>query len=433
MRLLITALLALFVAIALGVFIKHDPGLVVISYAGTTVQTPFSIFVAALILLVIALFFVVASMRVLIRLPRALRHWRSQRRHRRQEGLLNTALLSMAEGDWKAAENAFRRGAAAAAAPLVNYLGAARAAQQQGALQRRDHYLRLAHDHSAQSAALGLTQAELQLDRQQTEQAYATLKKLDAEQPDLAPVQLLLLEAGADLEDWAQMLVCLEKVERKRLLSTQQIRAKRLNAYAGLLRRAGQSSARDKLDEQWQKIPKKLRREACLLKVYVQERLWFPDTSDCEPLLRQHLKKNRDDELLRLYGEVAGAQPDKQLAFAEKQLAGHADDPVLLLTLGRLCKRNSLWGKARNYLEASLALAPRPETYRELAALLARQGEHNAAAICYQEGLEQATERHRQGSISPPADQAGEIRSKSIKPAALPLPGTQAWEQAVLK
>ena len=427
MRLLITTLIALFIAVALGFFIKHDPGLVVIKYSGTTVQTPFSVFVLGLLLIVIALFFLVAFTRGLIRLPKGFQRWRKHRRYRHSEKFLSKAMLSMVEGNWKRAEDSFRKGAAFSANPMVNYLGAARAAQQLGILQRRDHYLRLAHDFSPDStSAVSLTQAELQLSEKQTEQAYATLKLLDSEQPDLAQVKLMLLDASAELKDWKQVLELLEKVERKGLLPIEQVRAKQLNAYAGLLRQAGQASSRDKLDNEWNKIPKKLRQELYLLEVYIEERLWFPDTSDCEPLLRQCLKRNWDSNIVRLYGEVEGTEMDKQLAFAEKQLAAHANDPILLLTLGRLCKRNSLWGKARNYLEESLALAPTPEAYRELAVLLERQGEHNGAAICYQEGLEYATDRHRQSGVSMIDNKdKKQKRNTKLVEATLPVPRTQ--------
>jgi HemY protein len=41
--------------------------------------------------------------------------------------------------------------------------------------------------------------------------------------------------------------------------------------------------------------------------------------------------------------------------------------PSLLLTLGRLCLQNSLWGKARDYLENSLQVQRNPEACAELA------------------------------------------------------------------
>lgn len=394
MRLLITIMLALLAAVGLGYFIKHDPGLVLIKYSGTVVQAPFSVFVLVLLVSAAVLFFVFSLTKGLIGLPRNFRRWRGHRRYRRSEKFLSKGMLAMVEGNWRVAETSFKKGAVYSHAPMVNYLGAARAAQQLRNTQRRDHYLRLAHEYSTDAnPAVSLTQAELQLEQKQTEQAYATLRSLDSEQPGLDQVKLMLLEASTELKDWEQMLELLNRLEKKSLLPMEQVRAKQLSAYAGLLRQAGKSSGRENLDREWNKIPAKLRQELFLLEVYVEERLWFSDTSDCEPLVRQSLKKKWDANMVRLYGAIEGTDPAKQLAFAEKQLAEHANDPVLLLTLGCLAKRNSLWGKARNYLEESIAIEATPEAYQQLAGLLERQGEYNAAAVCYQEGLEVATRR----------------------------------------
>ena len=81
----------------------------------------------------------------------------------------------------------------------------------------------------------------------------------------------------------------------------------------------------------------------------------------------------------------------KQLKFAEHMLTVHARDPILLLTLGRLCIRAALWGKAKKYLEDSIEAQPGPDAYQELASLYERQGDHAAALAYYQEGLKIAT------------------------------------------
>ena len=47
---------------------------------------------------------------------------------------------------------------------------------------------------------------------------------------------------------------------------------------------------------------------------------------------------------------------------------------MLLLTLGRLCVQRKLWGKARSYLEASLAVQPSREAHVALAALFDQIG-----------------------------------------------------------
>jgi tetratricopeptide (TPR) repeat protein len=86
-----------------------------------------------------------------------------------------------------------------------------------------------------------------------------------------------------------------------------------------------------------------------------------------------------------------GRDPAAQLAWAERFLGSHPDDPPLLLTLGRLCVSNRLWGKARTYLEASLQVEPLPEVFEELGGLLEQLGEQKAALECYRRGLTHLT------------------------------------------
>lgn len=63
------------------------------------------------------------------------------------------------------------------------------------------------------------------------------------------------------------------------------------------------------------------------------------------------------------------------MQLAESWLKQAPQDAQLLLCLGRLCLRNQLWGKAREYLEASLQFARQADTCIELARLLASQGD----------------------------------------------------------
>jgi len=50
-----------------------------------------------------------------------------------------------------------------------------------------------------------------------------------------------------------------------------------------------------------------------------------------------------------------------------------------------------LWGKARSYLETSLAEDPDPEAYELYGRLLTRLGEGDNAALAYRSGLALAT------------------------------------------
>lgn len=392
MKYLFTILIGLALAIGLAMFLKQDPGYFAFNYAGYTVQMTFALFVIIMLISITVVFVLLSLLMGLLRLPGKYRSWRKYRSHMRSEKNLMQGMLLMLEGKWRKAEIKFRDGAAYSSVPMVNYLFAARTAQQIGAVQRRDQYLRLAYESGPESSlAPGLTQAELQLNQSQTEQAYATLKLLEEQVPERNQTRYLLLEAGLQLKEWRNVIDLLQGFEKKKYLPPEKIRAGQLQAYTGLLQQAADSSARDTLVETWKNIPRKLQSDPCLIEIYVSKRLNFPYTSDCESILHRALKKQWDGTLVRLYGLVEGVDTAKQLKFAEHMLAAHARDPILLLTLGRLCIRGKLWGKAKTYLEDSIEAQPNPDAYQELAALYERQGDHAAAVSYYQEGLRIAT------------------------------------------
>jgi len=389
---LFTILIGLALAIGLAMFLEQESGLFIFSYAGYTVQMSFALFVIFMFFTVVTLYFLLAACFALVRLPGKYRRWSKHRSYRRSEKHLMKGMLMMMEGRWNDAEINFRKGASYSTNPVVNYLFAARAAQQSGAVQRRDSYLRLAHELSSESSiAVGLTQAELQLSQHQTELAYATLKHLDENRPDQSRAKHLLLEAGLQLKEWQSVIDLLKGFDRSNYLPPEKIHAGRIEAYAGLLRKAANQPTREKLLEIWKNLPRKLQADLYLIEVYVSQRLKYPNAGDCEPVLRRALKKQWDAGLVRLYGLVESMDQSKQLAFAERMLANHARDPVLLLTLGRLCIRAKLWGKAKTYLEESIDIQPDPEAYQELAILSERQGDHATAMTYYQEGLYLAT------------------------------------------
>ena len=86
------------------------------------------------------------------------------------------------------------------------------------------------------------------------------------------------------------------------------------------------------------------------------------------------LERQWSDVLVRRYALLSlpldSSNAAKQLQRAEFWLVTRPPDAVLLLTLGRLSLRNQLWGKARDYFERSLKLAPDAEVFAELARLL---------------------------------------------------------------
>ena len=108
-------------------------------------------------------------------------------------------------------------------------------------------------------------------------------------------------------------------------------------------------------------------------------------------IIEQSLEADWDSALLPLYVECLPRDARRHLERAESWLqAASRAIRSLLLALGQLCMQQELWGKARSYLEASLAIEPSHTAYVQLGKLLERIGKPEEASRCYRRGLELA-------------------------------------------
>lgn len=389
MRLLLVTLLVLGAAVGFTLLAQHDPGYLLLSYGGWSVESSLSLFLLA-IALGFALFYLL--LRLLfgtLHLPGRLAFWRRQRRALRARRATNRGLLALAEGNWPRAERFLSRYAASSDTPLLNYLGAARAAQKQGADARRDDYLSQAYQSMPDAAlAVGLTQAEVQLAANQTEQALATLRHLRTIAPKHAYVLNLLRKVYERLESWDDLLELMPELTRQHLLSQEEAAALSQRLYRKRLQLAGERL--DTLHHCWDQIPKALRDNPALRHDYAQRLMKLGAHGEAEQQLGDYLKKQWDPALIRLYGQIRGEDPAQQLALAERWVREYEHHPEQLLALARLCFANKLWGKGRSYLEASIGFEPRAESYCELGQLLEQTGEKGRAAECFRNGLQLA-------------------------------------------
>ncbi len=391
MRLLVFVFLVLLLAVGLALLVEHDPGYVLVSYADWTAESTLAVFVVLAAAVFGTLYFLIRFLVGTLALPGALGRWRRGRRSGKARSATNRGLIALAEGHWERAEKELNRAADNSDTPLINYLGAARAAQKRGADSRRDHYLRLAHQSMPEAElAIGLTQAEVQLSQGQLEQALATLMHLRSIAPRHGYVLNLLRKLYERLGSWSDLLTILPDLRRHGVLDSQAADQLERKALGELLHRAARAGRAEALLEAWPQVPKARRGDAELVHIYAEGLLATGREREAEELLRETLKRNWDASLMRLYSRAEGSDPAEQLAAAEGWLKQHERDPALLCTLGRLALRAQLWGKARSYLEASLGLEPDPASYRELGELLERLGEKEAAAECFRKGLARA-------------------------------------------
>lgn len=388
MRLTLFLLVVLFLSMALAVGLHNDNGYALLAWGDTSIEMS----MAMLVLLTGVLFGLLwLALRLLVglwRLPARLRAMRRDLRLKKARSWLTRGLIEMSEGRWKDSERSLIRYARYSDTPLPHYLMAARAAQMLGEHERRDNHLRLAYETTpAATVAVLLTQAELQLSDGQHERALATLTRLR----ELAPTHSFALRLLARLHErraeWETLHALLPELRRH-------------DAYAGAdlealvkrvtLARLDEAAARADLaltERLWSELPRGLRHDPDLALAYARSLHACDRGDDAEALLRGVLRQHWDDRLVSLYGLLRTSDPAKPLGRAEAWLREHGDTAVLLLACGRLCMRNGLWGKARSYIESSIALGPSAAAWHELAKLLEHTGEGERAAECHQKGL----------------------------------------------
>lgn len=389
MKFLFLSLAVLIATVGMAVLAYQDPGYVLISRSDWALETSFSFFLAALVVAFVALY---ASVRFIInawRLPAHLRALRRYRRTARARRLGQKGLLELAEGQWEQAERDLIRSAVDSDTPLLNYLGAVRAAQHQGAAERRDNYLALALQVLPEAGlAVGITQAELHLAQGELRQALATLTPLRDSAPRQSRLLSLCAQTYERLGAWLDLSQLIPDLRRAKALEEAEIDRLEEVAYARRLDEAVRSGQIGKLRELWENIPRHLHGNPTVAGTFARHLACLGEGAEAEELLREILKQHWEPELVRLYGLVRGRDLNRQLATAESWLKSQERNAGLLLTLGRICLQNRLWGKARTYLEASLGMDPRPETYRELAVLLQQFKEQERAVEYFRKGLE---------------------------------------------
>ena len=362
-------------------FLLQDPGYVAINFRGYFVEMSVPVLLSIAIVLVVAVW----AVRKLIIAPRLIGEAAGRYRAGRAGQKLMRGMIEVAEGNFSRGEKLLARAASSSDAPLFNYLQAARAAHLQGNDQRRDEWLKLAYEHTPAAAnAVLLTQAELQIDREQYEQALATLRRIAENSRDHSYALGLLGTLYYRLEDWDNLGELLPRLKAQGRITSDTIRKWTVRVHREHLERAADADA---VQASWKNVPRNLRSDVDLLEAYFSALIRNGKHEQAEKELAAALKKEWRAPLVRLFGLVEGPDASKQLKRAEGWLTDHPEDPDLLLTAARLCLRNELWGKARSYLETVISLRPTPEAYQEYGRLLNRLGEGDAAADAFREGL----------------------------------------------
>jgi HemY protein len=319
-------------------------------------------------------------------MPGRARMFRERQEQARARASLLDGLKAYFEGRFGRAERAARAAAAQGEAPGLALAVAARSAHELRSFQARDEYLKRMETESPQEEYLrAMTRAELLLDERRYLDALQVLGGL----PDKHTAALKLeLRAHQLARNWDQVLALLPQLDKRKVFEPTVLEQVQLQALVESLKRKALDAK--SLREAWERLPADRRRRTRLAAAAAQCFIALGACEEAHRIVEDSLEANWDASLLGLYTECVPRDARRHLLRAEAWLREHPNEPLLLLALGRLCVQQELWGKARSYLEASLAVEPSHTAHLQLAALLERTGKIDEANAAYRKALELA-------------------------------------------
>lgn len=384
--------LLLLASVWLGIQLQHDPGYLLIAIHHWTIETTVWIAIIGLILLFLVMHTFLLLLHWVLHIPQSWSNMLTKRRIQNAQATTRQGLIEFSEGHWQEAKNHLIRALPDTETPLLNYLTAARAAQEMGDNKLRDDYLRDAQQSMPEAKiAVELTQAQLQLANRQWEQALATLRHLQ----DLAPhhpyVLKLLMKLYVEVKDWPQLIALLPELKRNQIVSGSAFTRLQHQAYLQALIDLIKQEQAQVLGDFIATLPKNLINNPELMTEYSRYLVNKHQEAKAEALVRRCLAKEFNEQLINIYGQIN--INDTQLSFAESLLKSQPHSAPLFLCLGRLAKAQNLWGKAKMYFEHSIEFGASADIYMELGKLLEQLSDPSGACAAYKKGLRLVTEQ----------------------------------------
>lgn len=349
----------------LGTLIARDPGYVLVTYDGFSMQTSLWVMLTLLVLVIGAVYLSLRGFGMVRRSPLRYQAWQQQRRGKRAGQLTNKGLSLLAEGEAERARKYLESGATQGQDAALNYLAAARAANAMGDHEARESLLRKAGEADARmERARIVVAAEMALDRGDADAALTMLSSVKVNDHIIRLRERALRMKG----DWREALQQLPDLRGR-----DKAMAARLEcdmALAGLSAEAGND---DVINQLYRSLSNEIRQRADVMACYVRS---LADKDQAEPLLRSALKKNWHGDLVRLYGALGSESLNTRRKTAEAWQRKHPDDADLQFCLGCIYEASGAPGLARECFAKSVDLEDSSEGRRRLGLILIKEGQY---------------------------------------------------------
>lgn len=382
MRWLFWLLLILSLGVGVSMLAGSNEGYVLIVRPPYRLELSLNLLLMLIVLGFIALHLGLRLIQYTRRLPASVQAYKEEQRIRNGRAAMTESLQALAEGRYATAEKAAARALELGENAALSTLVGARASHKLKHKMQRDYYFAEGERLAPEAAVARLmSQADLLLDDRHYSRAVEILQRLDKIEPKYPPAMRLELKAQVHLKNWEQVLELLRRLEKHDAIESWHSRELRQQAHQHLLERL--QNDLPALTAYWKKMAEEDRLNSRLAYLGAKAFLHAGDGDQAAEIIEMSLTRQWDSKLASLLGDCETTQPQKRLQQAEYWLLNHEADAELLRSLGKMCVRQSLWGKAQSYFEASLSVKPNAATHLALARLFEQRGETEAANAHY--------------------------------------------------
>jgi len=378
-------LFALAVALTLA---AHNHGYMLLVYPPYRIEMSLSLFVVALLVLFVLGHLALRLMFAALNLPAYVRQFRTERAQAKGRSAMMEALGAFFEGRYAAAEKAAVRAMELGENSGINPIIAARAAHELREFDKRDTYLAATEGKTIGEDTMRLmATTKFNLDQHQPQSALNSLRALhEAGVKGHVGALQLELKAQQQAGNWDAVLDVVNQLEKRGAIDATVATQMRQQAWLGKIRPQTQDATA--LLAVWKSIPGEFKQRSKIAAAAARAFMQLGGCRNARQILTDSLDAQWDSELVALYGDCLVGDVVGQIEQAERWLKQHKDDAGLLLALGKLCLHQKLWGKAQNYLDASISVSPSHAAYTALGQLAEKLQKPDEAFKYYQRAME---------------------------------------------
>jgi HemY protein len=398
MRALFAFLLLAVLAVLAALLFKHNAGYALFVAPPYRIELSLNAFIVIALVAFAVLYLLLRFSAKIARLPQEVREARRRRNVERARAKQDSAVVALLEGRYGKARQHADEALEIPQSSGLSALVGARAAIDSREFDAAESYLGRA-DAGVGSLAVPrlMLHAETALERGQPGDALGRLAELKREAGLHTAALRLELRALKAAGRHVEVAPLVDQLVKRHVYDAAQGDTLRAGAHAEALASLRQDAAG--LRSYWNRLSDADRENPKVARAGASSFLVLGGDREAAQIIVSCLAREWDSELTVLYAQCRTPEATRQLETAEQWLLRHSQDATLLYALGKLCERESLWGKAQTYYEASLALPNHWRAHVALGEMLGRLGRDDQANAHLATALELALAElnHRPG------------------------------------